>query len=150
MAFPLAGLLSAASGSKALGLMNLLGAGTSLAYLFGAGQPSEADQERMLRRQMEIQDEFEQQRAARMGGGMGGLVGAGAEPSLAQLMGEDELYQGVAKAAYNLDRARSQRPKYLDELEDILAGQHARVAALQAERTMSPLEVIQMLEGYGG
>lgn len=151
MAFPLAGLLAAAGGgSKVMGAVNLLGAGTSLAYLVGAGQPSEAEQERMMRRQLEIQDEFEQSRAARMGSPESLMMGGEAPESMAQLMGEDQLYEGVAQAAYDLDRARSRRPRYLDELEDILAGQHARVASLQAERVLSPLEVIQMLEGYGG
>jgi len=123
----------------------------SLPFMLGAGQPSEAEQERMLRRQLEIQDEFEQRRAGRAGGDpLAGLVGGGAAPSMSELLGEDAILKQVAEAAYKLDRARSQRSKHLDELGDILAGQHARIAALQSERVMSPLEIIQMMESIGG
>jgi hypothetical protein len=124
---------------------------TSVPFMFGAGQPSEEEQERMLRKQLEIQDEFEQQRAARAGmGGLEGLIGGGrGGASLAELMAMNDLYGGLADVAYDIDRAERATPEYLDELQSILAGQHARIAGLQGERTLSPLEVIQMLEATG-
>lgn len=122
----------------------------SLPFLLQGG-PSEEEQERMMRRQLEIQDEFEQKRAARMGGGgdLAGLVGGGRR-DLSSLLAEDELLKEVEEAAYALDQARSSRPRTSDELERILEGQTARIAALQSERVLSPVEIIQMMEAMGG
>lgn len=122
----------------------------SLPFALGSGQPSEEEQERMLRRQLEIQDEFEQKRAGRAGGDpMAGLVGGGPR-DLAGLVAEDQLLDEVSRAAYSLNRARNARSRTSDELERILEGQTARIAALQSERVLSPLEVIQMMEMMGG
>ena len=144
-------------GSQLAGLINLtgaVGAASMIPMAFGAGQPSEEDQERMLRRQLEIQDEFEQGRAARAGAGMddlSGLVGGGESPmSLAELIGERDLSEMAARSALTLDRFGRSRPKALDELDDILGGSTARIAQLQSERVLTPLEIIQMIEGgYG-
>ena len=134
-----------------------IGVATSLAgtlpfLLQGNGMPSEEEQERMLRRQLEIQDEFEQGRAARAGAGMddlSGLVGGG-RMSLSDLMAEEELTRNAARTGRSLERARNARPRYMDELEQILAGQTARIAQLQSQRTLTPLEIISMVEGGFG
>lgn len=150
-----AALAALGGGSKLAGTMAALGTLSTLAFLpqaFGYGQPSEEDQERMLRRQLEIQDEFEQGRAARAGAGMddlSGLVGGG-RMSLSDLMAEEELTRNAARAGRSLERARNARPRYIDELEQILAGQTARIAQLQSQRTLTPLEIISMVEGGFG
>jgi hypothetical protein len=118
----------------------------------GNGMPSEEEQERMLRRQLEIQDEFEQQRAARMGGEMGDLEGlVGGQPmSLADLMEEERITRLAANLGAGLQRVERARPQYMDELDAIIGGQTARIAQLQSERTLTPMEIIQMIEGgYG-
>ena len=151
----LAGLLPAAGSLTAGGALKFA-ASQALPIIAweGVSRLMHGSAEDQMREQMRIAEKLEAERGGGQPAGMAelsGLVGGGVpEESLAQLMGEDQLYEGVAQAAYDLDRARSRRPRYLDELEDILAGQHARVASLQAERVLSPLEVIQMLEGYGG
>lgn len=159
MAFmlPLIGpaLAKAGMGSQLAGLLNVGGTVGGLSMLpmaFGYGQPSEEDQERMLRRQLEIQDEFEQQRAARMDGGMedlGGLVGGGRR-SLSDLVAEDDMLAELERVSYDLDRADRARGSRDSELERIIGGQSARIAALQSQRTLTPIEVIQMMEMIGG
>lgn len=139
--------LPAILASSALGnLVGLAGIGVGLPYLFGAGQPSEEEQERMLRRQLEIQDEFERSRA---GGGMGdlsGLVGGGRR-DLAQLMNDAEEAQYMADVGESLGRLGRTRNRQMDELDAILAGETARIAQLQSPRTLTPLEIIAMVGG---
>lgn len=137
-------------GSQLAGLINIGGAVGGLSMLpmaFGAGQPSEEEQERMLRRQLEIQDEFEQQRAQRGGlGDMQSLVGGGGgQRDLLGLILEEERTRKLADMSRSLGRA-SGRPGMSAQLESLLAGEHARLAQLQSERTMSPLELIQFAE----
>jgi len=107
-----------------------------------------------MREQLEIQDQFERER---MGGSMpgadmgdlGGLVGGG-RMSLSDLMAEEALTRKAAGAGRALERLSQARPRYMDELEQIIGGQSARIAALQSERTMTPLEIISMVEGGFG
>lgn len=137
--------------SGALGnLVGLAGIGLSVPYMLGAGQPSEEEQERMMRRQLEIQDEFEQQRAQRMDGGMdeAGLVGGGPPMSLASMMADERETRQLAKIARNMRQSRFAGVN--PELEELLAGSTARLAALQSERTLAPIEVLQMLEALNG
>lgn len=143
--------LPAVLASGTLGnLVGLAGIGLSVPYLFGAGQPSEEEQERMMRRQLEIQDEFEQRRAQRMGGGMdeAGLVGGGAPMSLASMMADERETRSLANIARSLRRSPFEGMN--PELEELLAGSTARLAALQSQRPLSPIEVMQMLEGIDG
>ena len=127
-------------------------AGSLPFLLMGNGMPSEAEQERMLRRQLEIQDEFDQRRAGRAGGDLGGLMDetGGGGMGLAGLMRQDELTDQYAMLADDLDRSMRTRSVYDKELERILAGSTARLAQLQSPRTLSPVEIIQMVEGIGG
>ena len=148
----LAGTGKALASPATASVLGGLGLASSIPFYFGAGQPSEEDQERMLRRQLEIQDEFEQQRAARMGGGMedlGGLVGGGRR-SLSDLVAEDDMLAELERVSYDLDRADRARGSRDSELERIIGGQSARIAALQSQRTLTPIEVIQMMEMIGG
>jgi hypothetical protein len=153
MPFPAIMAAAAAMGGEA-GLSGLLGQG----LLWGAAVPAmgavtsrliEGSPEAQMRRQMEIQQEFQNQQTQDMSG-LEGLMSRQEAPSLSQLMGEDALFKEVEEASYKLKKARNRRPQYLDELGDIVAGQHARIAALQGERTPSALEIIQMMEGMGG
>jgi hypothetical protein len=151
---PLVGsaLAKVGMGSQLMGLLNIGGAVGGLSMLpmaFGYGQPSEEDQERMMRRQLEIQDEFERSRAGGEMGDLGGLVGGGGM-SLEDLMAEELLTRKAARAGRALERFEEARPKYMDELDRILAGQTARIASLQSERTLTPLEIISMVEGGFG
>jgi hypothetical protein len=138
-------------GPLAIGLLG--GVGSAAAYPIIERLLSGSPEDQM-RKQLEIQDEFEQQRAARMGGGemgdLDGLVG-GRRPSLAELAGEYELTEMAARDARGLDRLRNaRRPAYMDELDQIVAGNTARIAQLQSERVLTPMEIIQMIEGgYG-
>lgn len=141
-------LLSWFATPTGIGLSTLLGLGTTGYFMAGGGQPSEEEQERMLRRQLEIQDEFERKRAGQMGD-LGGLVGGG-QMSLSDLIAEEALTRKAAGAGRALERLSQARPRYMDELEQIIGGQSARIAALQSERTMTPLEIIQMVEGGFG
>ena len=109
----------------------------------------EGSPEDQMRRQMALQTEFEQQQVADSSG-LEALLSRRAAPTLSELMGENSLLKEVEKASYQLKKARNKKPQYLDELGDIVAGQHARIAALQSERTPSALEIIQMMEGMGG
>lgn len=110
--------------------------------------------EDQMREQMELQDQFERERMSRMSQGnevddLSGLVGGG-RMSLSDLMAEEELTRNAARAGRSLERARNARPRYMDELEQILAGQTARIAQLQSQRTLTPLEIISMVEGGFG
>jgi hypothetical protein len=117
----------------------------------GYGQPSEEDQERMLKRQLEIQSEFEQKRA---GGGAGG---AGIDPELAGLLQQrprsmtgllmdEDFSRQMFEVSKEMDKMQRQRPRGSSELEGIIAGNEAALAQLQSERVLSPMEIIQMLE----
>lgn len=109
----------------------------------------EGSPEDQMRRQMMLQQEFQTDQSQDMSG-LEGLMSRREAPSLSELMGENALFKQVEEASYKLKKARNRRPQYLDELGDIVAGQHARIAALQGERTPSALEIIQMMEGMGG
>ena len=136
------------------GVAGLLGQG----LLWGVAVPGaglalnrviEGSPEDQMRRQMALQVEFEQQQAADSSG-LESLLSQNAAPTLSELIGESNLLKEVEKASYQLKKARNKKPQYLDELGDIVAGQHARIASLQSERTPSALEIIQMMEGMGG
>lgn len=130
-----------------------IGVATSLAgtlpfLLQGNGMPSEEEQERMLRRQLEIQDEFEQRKMGR-GGELEGLVG-GEPNSLAALIAERNLTGEAADVAERMGRVERRRPSYMDDLERIIAGQEARIASIQQQRTLTPYEIMQMVEAMRG
>ena len=149
MALPLiTPLLTAAGGMGQLGgLINLLGLGTTAYYMAGGGQPSQEEQDDAMRRQLEIQDEFERKRAGQMvGDDMQSLVGGGgSQRDLLGLMMEEERTRKLADMSRSLDRA-SMRPRMSTQLESLLAGEHARLAQMQSQRTLSPLELIQFAE----
>jgi hypothetical protein len=152
MVLPLIGpaLAKIGMGSQLAGLFNLtsaVGAASTIPIVFGAGQPSEEEQERMLRRQLEIQDEFEQQRAARAGGGMGeleGLVGGGPRMGVPELTAIEELTRKYGATQNQIDRLMQRRVN--PELEALLAGNTARIAQMQSQRALTPLELIQIAE----
>jgi|LauGreDrversion4_2_1035121.scaffolds.fasta_scaffold369386_2 hypothetical protein len=138
-----------------LGLTVAGGLAGSLPFILsGNGMPSEEEQERMMRRQLEIQDEFDQRKMMRggMGDDMGDMAGlmSGRPRSLTDLIAEDDMLSELEKVSYKMDRARRARSVGDQELDRILAGQTARIAALQSQRTLSPLEVIQMAEMISG
>ena len=138
-------------GSQLGGLINLtgaVGAASMVPMMFGAGQPSEEDQERMLRRQLEIQDEFEQQRAQRMGG----VPGQGMpmeDQLLSSLIFEEQMMNDAAMGTIGRDAAFSSINNRNDELMGLLSGYESKVAALQDERFLTPAELVMMLEGRG-
>lgn len=140
-------ILSSFGTPTGLGLSSLAGLGVSGYFMAGGGQPSEEDQERMLRRQLEIQDEFERKRAGQMGGDdMQDLVGGGGgQRDLLGLMMEEERTRKLADISRSLERA-SMQPRMSTQLESLLAGEHARLAQMQSQRTLSPLELIQFAE----
>jgi len=124
---------------------------SSLPFMFMNGQPSEEEQERMLKRQLEIQAEFEQRRA---GGGAGG---AEVDPELAGLLQQrprsmtgllmdEDFSRQMFEVSKEMDKMQRQRPRGSSELEGIIAGNEAALAQLQSERVLSPMEIIQMLE----
>jgi hypothetical protein len=82
-------------------------------------------------------------------GDMAGLM-SGRPRSLTDLIAEDDMLSELEKVSYKMDRARRARSVGDQELDRILAGQTARIAALQSQRTLSPLEVIQMAEMISG
>lgn len=111
----------------------------------------EGSPEDQMRRQYLVQQEMEaSNQNQNQNQALQGLIAQQSAPSISELIGENNLMKQVEEASYKLKRARNRRPQYLDELGDILAGQHARIAALQSERTPSALEIIQMMEGIGG
>jgi hypothetical protein len=140
---PLALLASPAAGTI-LGGLGLL---SSVPFYFGAGQPSEEEQERSLRRQLEIQDEFEQQRTARAGGGMGeleGLVGGSPRMGVPELTAIEELTRKYGATQNQIDRLMQRRVN--PELDALLAGNTARIAQMQSQRALTPFELIQIAE----
>lgn len=144
-----AAALGGEAGFGALVGQGLLWGGVVPAMGLGVNRLIEGSPESQIKRQMALQAEFEQQQGADMSA-LEGLMAQQSAPSISELIGEDALMKQVEEASYKLKRARNRRPQYLDELGDIIAGQHARIAALQSERTPSALEIIQMMEGIGG
>ena len=134
-----------------LGGIGALGSLSMIPMAMGYGQPSEEDQERMLKRQLEIQAEFEQRRA---GGGTGA---AGVDPELAGLLQQrprsmtgllmdEDFSRQMFEVSKEMDKMQRHRPRGSSELEGIIAGNEAALAQLQSERVLSPMEIIQMLE----
>jgi hypothetical protein len=148
---PLA-LLSTPAAGTILGGLGIL---SSVPFYFGAGQPSEEEQERSLRRQLEIQDEFEQQRAARAGGAnvgmdeLGGLVGGGVPRNLEALALERDMTRSLSGIGRNVERARQSLGRRNSELDALLLGSEIRLANLQNERKLTPMEIIRMSEAMG-
>lgn len=140
-------LLKAAGGMGQLGgLINILGLGTTAYYMAGGGQPSQEEQDASMRRQLEIQDEFEQQRARRAGGagGLEGLVGGEPQMGVPELAAIEELTRKYGATQNQIDRLRERRVN--PELDALLAGNTARIAQMQSQRTLTPLELIQIAE----
>ena len=129
-----------------------IGLATSAPFYFMNGQPSEEEQERSLKRQLEIQAEFEQRRA-----GGGGAGAAGIDPELAGLLQQrprsmtvllmdEDFSRQMFEVSKEMDKMQRHRPRGSSELEGIIAGNEAALAQLQSERVLSPMEIIQMLE----
>lgn len=136
-----------------IGGATALGGLATIPYLFGAGQPSQEEQERMLKRQLEIQAEFEQ--------GKGGGGGEMADPRLAGLLQEEprgmtgllmdeDFTRQMADVSKEMGKLQRTRPRGSSELEGIIAGNEAALAQIQNERVLSPMEIIQMLESMNG
>jgi hypothetical protein len=142
---PLPAFLGPLATHTAVGLLS------SAPFFLMNGQPSEEEQERMLKRQLEIQDEFEKKRA---GGGAGG---AQIDPELAGLLQQrprdmtgllmdEDFSRQMVEVSKELSRFQRKRPQGSSELEGIIAGNEAALAQLQSERVLSPMEIMQMLE----
>lgn len=140
-------LLSAAGGMGQLGgLINLLGLGTTAYYMAGGGQPSQEEQDAAMRRQLEIQDEFERER---MGSGdqMTDSDVLGGGMSLSGLLNEERRTRMVGDIGRDLDTAsRSRGFRMSPELEQLIGASSVRIAELQSERVLTPIEIIQMAE----
>jgi hypothetical protein len=123
----------------------------------------EGSPEDQMRRSMEIQEQMEAERMSRMGGGDGGedallsamgggyggmegLVGRGEPMDSTDMKYADNMTKHVSDLAYKMKKAREARPSGNDELERIIAGESARIASLQSERVLTPLEIIQFAE----
>jgi hypothetical protein len=149
----------AATGGFIGGLPGLLagsvigGVAGSLPFMFMDGQPSEEEQERMLRRQLEIQAEFEQ--GQRSGGGemtdprLAGLV-QGEPRGMTGLLMDEDFTRQMAEVSKEMGKLQRTRPRGSSELEGIIAGNEAAIAQIQNERVLSPMEIIQMLESMNG
>ena len=146
----------AAGNSKLMNILYGAGALTGLAYIpsaFGYGQPSEEDQERSLRRQLEIQAEFEQGKGG--GGGemidprLAGLV-QGEPRGMTGLLMDEDFTRQMAEVSKEMGKLQRTRPRGSSELEGIIAGNEAAIAQIQNERVLSPMEIIQMLESMNG
>lgn len=147
---------AAAGGSKLHTLLNVggvVGGLSTIPYLFGMGQPSEEDQERSLRRQLEIQAEFEQGKGG--GGGemtdprLAGLV-QGEPRGMTGLLMDEDFTRQMAEVSKEMGKLQRTRPRGSSELEGIIAGNEAAIAQIQNERVLSPMEIIQMLESMNG
>jgi hypothetical protein len=149
----------AATGGFIGGLPGLLagsvigGVAGSLPFMFMDGQPSEEEQERMLRRQLEIQAEFEQ---GQQGGGgemmdprLVGLV-QGEPRGMTGLLMDEDFTRQMAEVSKEMGKLQRTRPRGSSELEGIIAGNEAAIAQIQNERVLSPMEIIQMLESMNG
>jgi hypothetical protein len=107
----------------------------------------------MLRRQLEIQAEFEQ--GNRGGGGetmdprLAGLLQEEPRGMTGLLMDEDFTRQ-MADVSKEMGKLQRTRPRGSSELEGIIAGNEAAIAQIQNERVLSPMEIIQMLESMNG
>jgi hypothetical protein len=128
------------------GLINLLGLGTTAYYMAGGGQPSQEEQDAAMRRQLEIQDEFERER---MGSGdqMTDSDVLGGGMSLSGLLNEERRTRMVGDIGRDLDTAsRSRGFRMSPELEQLIGASSVRIAELQSERVLTPIEIIQMAE----
>lgn len=136
-----------------LGTSAVAGLAGSLPLMLMDGQPSEEEQERMLKRQLEIQAEFEQ--GQRGGGGemtdprLAGLLQEEPRGMTGLLMDEDFTRQ-MADVSKEMGKLQRTRPRGSSELEGIIAGNEAALAQIQNERVLSPMEIIQMLESMNG
>jgi hypothetical protein len=106
--------------------------------------------EDQMRRQLEIQDEFERGRAGgAMGGGeLGGLVGGGPAPSLAMLAEQDDFLASLLRANEGMEelgRAGERAGRFSPDLERLIAGEEARIRQIQSERVLTPYEILQMV-----
>lgn len=86
------------------------------------------------------------------GGGMQdpyhGLVGGG--PSVSDLRAEDEMSEALQRYARSRQRISRARDPMSDELAQLIAGEEARVRSMQMPHRMTPLEAIQLAEGFHG
>lgn len=134
----------------ALSAAGALGGLSMIPMLFGVGQPSEEDQERMLRRQLEIQDEFERKRAGQAGGVPGAAMsGQPQDQMLASLIFEEQMMEDMARGSARREGALANINRGNSELMGLLSGYESKIAALQDERYLTPAELVLMLEGRG-
>ena len=107
----------------------------------------------MLKRQLEIQAEFEQ--GQRGGGGetidprLAGLV-QGEPRGMTGLLMDEDFTRQMAEVSKEMGKLQRTRPRGSSELEGIIAGNEAAIAQIQNERVLSPMEIIQMLESMNG
>lgn len=151
---PIMSLLSSAGSAAAGQIPTLLGAVGSAAA-WGGVQPLVAEgvdrmlhgsPEAQMKRQLEMQRAMEAQEQGDLP--LGGLAGAPRRPAtLSELVGDEMVSRKLADTARQLDRTRRAPDVRLQELEELIAGNHARIAQLAAPRGLSALEVISMLEG---
>jgi hypothetical protein len=141
-----------ALGAVALGLGSAIAGGASFPLVDRLinGSPEE-----QMRRQAAVQEQIENERMARQSGAgnpdMAGLVGGRVSPmDLESLIAEDELTNQGSRLARKLYKARSARNPLDDRLAEILGESTARIAAIQSERVLTPIEIIQMMEMAGG
>jgi hypothetical protein len=141
-----------ALGAVALGLGSAIAGGASFPLIDRLMNGSLEDQ---MRRQAAVQEQIENERMARQSGAgnpdMAGLVGGRVSPmDLESLIAEDELTNQGSRLARKLYKARSARNPLDDRLAEILGESTARIAAIQSERVLTPIEIIQMMEMAGG
>jgi hypothetical protein len=136
-------------GAVALGLGSAIAGGVSLPLVDRLMNGSPEDQ---MRRQAAVQEQIENERMAREAGpGIPGLVGGRISPmDLEALIAEDELTRQGSGLARKLYSARNARNPLDDRLAEILGESTARIAAIQSERVLTPIEIIQMMEMAGG
>jgi hypothetical protein len=137
-----------ALGAVALGLGSAIAGGASFPLV-------DRLPEEQMRRQAAVQEQIENERMARQSGAgnpdMAGLVGGRVSPmDLESLIAEDELTNQGSRLARKLYKARSARNPLDDRLAEILGESTARIAAIQSERVLTPIEIIQMMEMAGG
>jgi hypothetical protein len=141
-----------ALGAVALGLGSAIAGGASFPLV---DRLMNGSLEEQMRRQAAIQEQIENERMARQSGAgnpdMAGLVGGRVAPmDLEALIAEDELTRQGSGLARKLYKARSARNPLDDRLAEILGESTARIAAIQSERVLTPIEIIQMMEMAGG
>ena len=118
--------------------------------------------EDQMRQSIEIQRKLEMEEMQRQGMspatmGMSGiddpeLAGLLRRPSrsMTSLLMDEEFTQQLADVSKSFKKAERARSPRSSELDGIIAGNEAALAQIQSERILSPMELIQMIEGMNG